>query len=64
MVINETGTGWLRVRDQASSAGQEIARVDVGGKYPYRANLQGWYEIEYEPGETGWISGQYAELVR
>src|SRR3989344_1962956 len=29
--IKETGTGWLRVRDQAGLSGTEIARVDVGG---------------------------------
>lgn len=64
VLITETGTGWLRVRDQASSAGQEVARVDVGGKYPYISTLNGWYEIEYSPGNTGWISGQYADIIR
>jgi hypothetical protein len=63
-LIKETGTGWLRVRSQASSAGEEVARVDVGGKYKYFSSLNGWLEIEYESGKTGWISGQYADVIR
>lgn len=63
-LINETGTGWLRVRSQASSVGEEVARVDVGGKYKYFSSLNGWLEIEYESGKTGWISGQYADVIR
>ena len=63
-IIKETGTGWLRVRDEASSAGVEVGRVDVGKKYKYLSNLEGWYEIEYTPGKTGWISGQYADIIR
>lgn len=63
-LIKETGTGWLRVRSQASSAGEEVARVDVGGKYKYYSNLEGWLEIEYEVGKTGWVSGQYADVIR
>ncbi len=64
VTITETGTGWLRVRSEASSAGEEVARVDVGSSYPYESTLNGWYEIEYAPGETGWISGQYANIIR
>jgi hypothetical protein len=64
VIIRETGTGWLRVRDQASSTGSEVARVDVGTKYPYLSNLEGWYEIEYITGKTGWVSGQFADIIR
>ncbi len=64
VTIKETGTGWLRVRDQANSAGQEVARVNVGESFPYKSTLNGWFEIEYSPGKTGWMSGQFGELVR
>lgn len=64
VTIKETGTGWLRVRDQASSAGKEVKQVNVGESFPYKSTLNGWYEIEYEPAKTGWISGQYGQLVR
>lgn len=64
VTIKDTGTGWLRVRDQASSAGVEVAKVTVGASYPYVSSLNGWYEITYLPGKNGWISGQYGDLVR
>ncbi len=64
VTITDTGTGWLRVRDQASSAGQEVAKVTVGANYKYLSTLNGWYEIEYALGQSGWISGQYARVVK
>jgi hypothetical protein len=64
VTIKDTGTGWLRVRDQASNAGVEVAKVNVGQNYPYISTLNGWFEITYETGKNGWISGQYATLVR
>lgn len=60
--IKPTDTGWLRVR--ATPSGEEVAKVDVGTMHPYKSTVNGWFEIEYEVGATGWISGQYAELFR
>lgn len=62
--IKDTGTGWLRVRSEASNAGTEVAKVNVGQNYPYVSTLNGWFEITYAPGKNGWISGQYATLVK
>lgn len=64
VTIKDTGTGWLRVRSEASSGATEVARVNVGQNYPYKSTLNGWYEIEYAAGKTGWITGQYADIVR
>ncbi len=64
VTVKDTGTGWLRVRDQANSAGQEVGRLTVGENYPYVSTMNGWFEVTYAPGKTGWISGQYATLVR
>lgn len=63
LTVKETGTGWLRVRETASATGAELARVDVGTTHPVEQVQNGWYEIEYEPGKTGWVSGQYVEYV-
>ncbi|TXI32704.1 MAG: PEGA domain-containing protein [Niabella sp.] len=49
--------GYLRVRDSASSAGKEVSRVDVGKKFAVTQEKSGWYEIEYETGKKGWVSG-------
>ncbi|MCJ7827842.1 PEGA domain-containing protein, partial [Patescibacteria group bacterium] len=60
--INETPTGWLRVRSEPSTSGEEVAKVEPDETYPFLDEENGWYEIEYEDGESGWISGVYAEL--
>jgi hypothetical protein len=63
--IKDTGTGWLRVHsDPQAGAGNEVGKVSVGAQYPYRSMMDGWYEIEYSAGKTGWISGQYGLLVQ
>jgi hypothetical protein len=61
--IKDTPTGWLRVRESPPD-GEELAKVDPGEMYPYlEEEDNGWYLIEYEDGEEGWVSGTYAELV-
>lgn len=61
--ILPTGLGWLRVRSEPGLSGEEVARVDVGNTYTLIDEESGWYQIELEDGETGWVSGQYAEKV-
>lgn len=62
--IKETGTGWLRVRSEPSTEGEELAKVNVGEVFPYLDEKEsGWYKIEYEDGEEGWVSSVYSELV-
>lgn len=64
VIITETGTGWLRVRAEPSIGSEELTKVDVGDQFPYLdSNETGWYQIEYESGEEGWISGQYADII-
>jgi hypothetical protein len=66
VLIKETGVGWLRVRSSASgTSDNEVARVDVGDKFPFiESSNTGWYKIEYEPGQEGWITARYAELFK
>ncbi len=61
VLIKDTPTGWLRVRIGPTTSATEAARVDPGNMYPLLDEESGWYQIEYEEGEEGWISGQYAE---
>lgn len=62
--IKETPTGWLRVRMEPSTSATEAAKVYPGEMFPYlNEEKNGWYKIEYEEGEEGWISGVYADLV-
>lgn len=63
--IKETPTGWLRVRMGPSTNATEAAKIYPGDMYSYLEEEEnGWYKIEYEEGEEGWISGVYTELVK
>lgn len=71
--IQETPTGFLRVRTEPGTAGEEIAEVRPGEKYPYLATDEatGWLKIQYQDpkpglpgGITGWVSNQYAKITQ
>lgn len=61
--ILETGTGFLRVRDENSLGGTEIGRVTPGEEYEIIEEQPGWYQITLATQEKGWISAQYAEKI-
>ena len=65
--ILDTPTGWLRVRTEPPG-GAEIGKVNSGDTFRYLESSsppnQGWYKIEHAPGQTGWVSSQYAKLVK
>jgi len=63
--ILSTPTGFLRVRSEPSTAGEEVGQVEPGERYPYldKDEDTGWFKIEYEDGEEGWVSNQYAKKV-
>lgn len=64
--ILSTPTGWLKVRDTASTSGVEVAKVNPGDKFPYKEldSTNSWYHIEYIKGSWGFVSSQYAKLVK
>ncbi len=63
--ILTTPTGWLRVRDTASSTGKEVTKLDSGSTVPYaNASASGWLKVTYEGTLTGWVSSEYAKLVQ
>ena len=61
VTISDTPTGFLRVREEPSTAATEAAQVKPGDKFEYTDEQDGWYKIVYEEGKEGWISGRYAE---
>ena len=57
--------GWARVRDAASLTGAELAKVNHGDIFPYKeSESTSWYYIEYLKGAWGYVSSQYAKLVK
>lgn len=61
VIILDTPTGFLRVRDQASLGGAEIAQVKPGETYQLLSEQTGWFQIKLTNGQSGWISNQYAQ---
>lgn len=65
VMVNETGTGWLRVRKEASYNSEELGKADTGEKLKYlgESTELGWFKVEFEGG-IGWVSGKYTSLVK
>ncbi len=70
VIIKDTPTGFLRVRQTASTGAKEVGRVKPGEKYPLLEKVPSWYLIEIDlnatssglpAGRQGWISSQYAD---
>jgi len=68
--ILSTPTGFLRVRSEPSTTGEEVGTVEPESAFDLLETDEatGWYKIKFlQKGETqekeGWISNQYAEVV-
>jgi hypothetical protein len=61
VLILQTPTGFLRVRNQASLNGSEVGQVKPGETYPLLDERADWFQIKLTNGQSGWISSQYAQ---
>lgn len=63
--ILSTPTGFLRVREEASTAAKEVAQVNPGERFPFLGEdtENNWFKIGYKEGEEGWVTGQYAKKI-
>lgn len=61
VIILQTPTGYLRVRETPSISAAEVGRVTPEKTYAIVSEEGGWYEIAFDTGKTGWISTQYAK---
>lgn len=60
--ILETGTGWLRVRDNPSLNGLEVAKVNVNQEYEVLEEGTGWVKLKVSDTIVGWVSADYVKL--
>lgn len=60
VLIKETETGWLKVRETASSVSNEITKVKPNEKYNLLDEQNGWFKIDLGQNKNGWISSKYA----
>jgi len=65
VLIKNTPTGFLRVREEAGTQGKELMQVKPGERYQLLEESEGkdWYRIDLGDGEGGWVSVEYAEIV-
>lgn len=61
VIIEETPTGFLRVRERPSTSSSEVGRVNPGDELDLLDEENGWYKIKLTDGKEGWVSGQYAK---
>jgi len=63
VVVKQTPTGFLRVRDQASLNGREIAQVKPSDKLVLLQELGSWDRVRLPDGTEGFVSSTYVEKV-
>lgn len=60
--INDSDLGFLRVRIEPNTSSSEAGRVTAGDSFKVLDEKEGWYQIEFEPGKTGWVSGSFVTV--
>lgn len=63
IMIKNTETGWLRVRDTDSSSGKEITRVKPGETFEFLEEKEDWTKIKIDEDKSGWVSSNYVDIV-
>lgn len=61
IVILDTPTGFLRVREKPSINALEVTRVTPSQSFELIEEQIGWYNIKVDNEKSGWISSQYAK---
>lgn len=61
VVVKETSTGFLRVRDKPSLLGKEIAQVKPGDRLVLLEELSGWDRVRLADNTEGYVSSSYVE---
>jgi len=59
VVVKDTPTGWLRVREGPSIDYIAIDKVYPGESFPLLEEVEGWCKIEIEGRVNGWVSANY-----
>ncbi|KKR15193.1 MAG: hypothetical protein UT42_C0007G0009 [Candidatus Falkowbacteria bacterium GW2011_GWA2_39_24] len=63
VVISETGTGFLNVRQGPGTNYDLVGKVTPGDRLPFLEESNGWYQITLVDGQTGWIVATYAQKI-
>lgn len=63
VVVKNTPTGFLRVRENANVNSKEIARVKPKDELVLLEELSGWVRVRLSDGKEGFVSSSYVEKV-
>lgn len=61
VLVKDTPTGFLRVRDKPALSGKEIAQVKPGDTLILLEELSSWYRVRLSDGSEGYVSSLYVE---
>lgn len=61
LIVLQTPTGYLRVREKPSLSGAEIGKVSPGDNLTYIEEVPGWYKVRLENGTEGYVSSSYIQ---
>ena len=61
VVILQTPTGDLNVRESGSLDSPKVSKVYPGDSFDLVSEKDNWFEIKLQDGKTGWISAVYAK---
>jgi hypothetical protein len=63
VIILDTPTGFLRVRESASLNSSQITTVTPGEEYDLVSEEEGWFQISLPEEGNGWVSTEYVQKV-
>lgn len=63
VTVLKTPTGFLRVRDKASTLSKEVARVNTGDTLILLEELSGWDRVRLSNGTEGFVSSSYVTKI-
>ncbi|MDP2940143.1 MAG: SH3 domain-containing protein, partial [Candidatus Omnitrophota bacterium] len=63
VLIKDTETGWLNVRQGPGKQYAILVKIYPGEKYPFLEEKNKWYKIELKDKTQGWILSDYATKI-
>lgn len=61
MVVKQTPTGFLRMRDKPSVSGKEVAKLSSGDNLILIEDLSSWVKVQTDKGIEGYVSAIYIQ---
>lgn len=63
LLIRDTSVGYINIRQGAGAGFPKVGEAESGLEYEILGEENGWYQINFDGENTGWISGTLVEIV-